>query len=229
MRRLRSLVLSLVLVGLLCSVSYAAWVSEDIGTTDVGSTDQAGDDFTLMSGGADIWGNADGFRFVYQEVSGDFELTAQLVSLENTNAWAKAGVMARGSNAPESWFAWSFVTAENGMSFQWRPTDGDRSYPDGSGIAGAAPYYIKLVRQGNSFFGYRSEDGVTWEENHTQDQPNTVEIVDAPDTILIGLAHTSHSAGNIGETVFAHVSLSGETAVMPKEKVALTWGAIKAY
>jgi hypothetical protein len=166
---------------------------------------------------------------VYQEVSGDFEITAQLLSLENTNAWAKAGVMARGSNAPESWFAWSFVTVGNGTSFQWRLADGERSWPDGSGMAGAAPYYVKTVREGNTFYGYRSLDGVAWEENHTVDQPNNVEIENIQDPILVGLAHTSHSAGNIGQSEFTHVSLSGETAVSSKGKAALTWGALKAY
>jgi hypothetical protein len=222
-----SLALSLVLVTLMCGVSYAAWVSEDIGTTDKGSTQQAGNSFTLTAGGADVWGNTDGFRFVYQEVSGDFEITAQLLSLENTNNWAKAGVMGRGSNAADSWFAWSFVTIANGTSFQWREVDGDRCWPDGAGIAGAAPYYVKLVREGDKFSGYRSQDGVAWEENHTQNQPNNVEIADISDPILVGLAHTSHSAGNIGKSEFASVSLAGATAVMPKEKVALTWGALK--
>jgi len=64
---------------------------------------------------------------------------------------------------------------------------------------------------------------------NTQAQPNTVDIANISDPILVGLAHTSHSAGNIGESVFASVSLSGETAVSPKEKAALTWGALKAY
>lgn len=224
-----ALTLSLVLVVLLCSLSYAAWISEDIGTTDVGSTSQAGSNFTITSGGADIWGSADGFRFVYQQVSGDFEITAQLLSLENTDGWAKAGVMARGSNTPESWFAWSFVTVANGTSFQWRLVDGERSWPDGSGQAGTVPYYLKTVREGNTFFGYRSQDGVAWEENNTVDQPNNVEIENIQDPILVGLAHTSHSAGNIGQSEFAHVSLSGETAVSSKGKVALTWGALKAY
>lgn len=212
---------------LISGISYAGWVSEDIGTTDVGSTEQSGSDFTLTAGGADIWSTADGFRFVYQEVSGDFEISAQLVSLENTNSWAKAGVMARGSNTPESWFAWSFVTVGNGTSFQWRATDGDSAAPGGGGIAGEAPYYVKLVREGNDFFGYRSEDGSTWEENHTQNQPNTITIEDAADTILVGLAHTSHADGTIGQSEFADVTLTGPTAVNPKEKVAITWAGLK--
>ncbi|MBC8457416.1 MAG: hypothetical protein H8D67_05405 [Deltaproteobacteria bacterium] len=211
-------------VMLISGISYG-WVSEDIGTTDVGSTEQVGSSFTLTAGGADIWGNTDGFRMVYEEVSGDFEISAQLVSLENTNSWAKAGVMARGSNAPDSWFAWSFVTVGNGTSFQWRTTDGDRCWPDGGGIAGVAPYYVKLVREGNDFFGYRSEDGVAWEENNTSGQPNTVTIEDISDPILVGLAHTSHSAGNIGTSEFTHVITP--TAVNPKGKVAVTWAGIK--
>ena len=229
MRRLASLALSLILVVLLCAVSYAAWISEDIGTTDVGSTVQTGNDFTIMSGGADIWSTADSFRLVYQEVRGDFEISANVVSLENTNEWGKAGVMARGSNAPESWYTFSFVTVANGMSFQWREVDGGGGAPDGSGIAGAAPYWVMLTRQGNNFFGYRSLDGVTWEYNNTQGQPNTITIADAADTILVGLAHTSHAEGTIGTSELADVLLTGETAVSPKEKLTMTWGGIKAY
>jgi len=122
-KRLASLALSLVLAVLMCAVCYAAWVSEDTGTGDVGTTAQAGNDFTLTAGGADIWGTADSCRFVYQEVSGDFEISAQVVALENTNDWGKAGLMARGSAAPESWYTFSFVTVANGTSFQWRESE----------------------------------------------------------------------------------------------------------
>ena len=40
------------------------WKSEDIGVTDKGSTEIKGDVFTIRGNGADIWANADAFRYM---------------------------------------------------------------------------------------------------------------------------------------------------------------------
>ena len=231
MKKLVFLMLILILTGLMCAVSYAAWTSEDIGTTDKGTTVESGSNITITAGGADVWDVTDGFRFVYQKVSGDFEIIAKLVSLQNTNSWAKAGVMVRGSNTPVSWFAWSFVTVVNGTTFQWRLVDKERCWPDGAGLAGAAPYFVKTVRKGSIFSGYRSLDGVKWENNNSVAQPNNVEIKNIKDPILVGLAHTSHAAGTLGKSEFTNVTLTiaGTSAVSTKGKIALTWGVLKSY
>ena len=56
----------------------------------------------MRGSGSDIWERADGFRFVYRALTGDGTVEAQVASLQNTNGWAKAGVMIRESLAAGS-------------------------------------------------------------------------------------------------------------------------------
>ena len=75
-----------VLVLAMVSSLHADWQSADIGDTLAGSTSIAGGEITIVANGADIWGTADACRFVYQEVVGDFEMSARIVSMEAVNA-----------------------------------------------------------------------------------------------------------------------------------------------
>ncbi|MBC8457417.1 MAG: hypothetical protein H8D67_05410 [Deltaproteobacteria bacterium] len=226
--RFAILALSISLVIIFGAYAAGDWVSEDIGTQG-GDTkyDEASGKWTIDADGADIWGNSDGFRMVYQEVSGDFEISCQVLSIENTNSWAKGGVMARNSNTAPASYAFSFVTVGNGTSLQWRLTDGDRGWPDGGGITGTAPYYVKLVREGDMFYGLRSQDGESWEENHTVGMASEIEVV-MDDPIVAGIALTSHSAGVICTAEFDSLEASFlDFPVKPQGKLATTWAEIK--
>lgn len=226
--RFAILILSILLV-IIAGAYSADWVSEDINTNVDGDTkyDEASGKWTIDAAGNDIWGTADGLRMVYQEVSGDFEISCQVLTIENTNSWAKGGVMVRATNTAPSAYAFSFVTVGNGTSLQWRISEGASAAPGGSGIAGGAPYYVKLVREGDMFYGFRSEDGESWEENHTQGQASEVEVV-MEDPILAGLALTSHSSGNICTAEFDSLEASFvDLPVEPKDKLATTWAKLR--
>jgi len=56
--------------------------------------------YTVNGGGADIWYTSDQFNYVYQSLTGDLTLTARVASQQNTDGWAKAGVMIRETTAP---------------------------------------------------------------------------------------------------------------------------------
>jgi len=231
MRNLNRLVITAmsILLVIIAGAYAGDWISEDINTSVDGATeyDEASGKWTIEAAGVDIWGTADGLRLVYQEVSGDFEISCQVITIENTNSWAKGGVMARASNANNAAYAFSFVTVGNGTSLQWRLTEGDRCWPDGGGIPGGAPYYVKVVREGDMFFGFRSEDGESWEENHTVGAASEVEVA-MDDPILVGLALTSHSAGAICAAEFDSLEATfDEKAVKPKDKLAATWAKLK--
>ena len=74
----------------------AGWSAQDIGGVALGgSTTQGNGAWTVSGSGADIWNNADGFRFASQRVAGDVQVTAQEMGFTNTDGWAKAGVMIR--------------------------------------------------------------------------------------------------------------------------------------
>ena len=51
--------------------------------------------YTLTASGADIWGTADQFHFAYKTLTGAGSIVARVQSVQNTNGWAKAGVMIR--------------------------------------------------------------------------------------------------------------------------------------
>src|SRR4030043_1220331 len=61
----------------------------------VGSFRAAGPIYMMSGGGADIWGTSDQFHFAYKQFSGVGSITAKVVSVSNTDTWAKAGVMIR--------------------------------------------------------------------------------------------------------------------------------------
>jgi hypothetical protein len=47
----------------------------------------------VTGAGWDIWGSTDEFHYVHQPLNGDGRITARLTSQDDTNPWAKAGVM----------------------------------------------------------------------------------------------------------------------------------------
>src|SRR5258705_12583263 len=102
-----------------------------------GTTQYSHGTFTVEGAGADIWGNSDQFRYVYQQVTGDIDIRAHVVSLENTNAWAKAGLMLRETPAANAAHTSLVVTGANGTLFFQRATTGDVTSgpPAGGGVA----------------------------------------------------------------------------------------------
>jgi hypothetical protein len=139
------------------------WVGADIGSVGLaGSSSFDNGRFTIKASGSDIWDAADSFHYVYQTSTGDCEVKARVTGLQNTDPWAKAGVMIRESLSPNSKFAMMIITPANGTSLQYRNSTGG-----GSGIISgndglAAPYWVRMLRVGSTFTGYKSSDGVNW-------------------------------------------------------------------
>jgi hypothetical protein len=167
-----------------------------------GSSRFADDAFTIRGSGADIWAQADAFRFVYQPLDGDGSITARVLSEDNTSEWAKAGVMIRQSLAADAPHAMAIVTPANGIAFEFREVVGGNSSNVNTGAGnGAAPYWVRLVRQGNTVTAYNSPDGV----NFTQlGNPTTIEMGPA---VLIGLAVTAHDNSQLCTATFDHVTV----------------------
>ncbi len=78
--------------------------------------------FSVIGSGSDIWNAADQFfQYCCQTISGDATIVVFCVlTVDNTNAWAKAGVMIRQSTAAGSTFVDSVLTPGNGANVQWR-------------------------------------------------------------------------------------------------------------
>ena len=184
------------------------FADQDIGATGAaGSAALVGTTYTVNGSGADIWSTGDAFNFDAQPVTGDFTITARIVSQTNTNAWAKAGVMVRETLAAGSTHAFMALTPSSGATFQSRPVTNGSS--TSTQLAAVAPYWVRLNRTGNLFTGFVSPDGVNWTA------VSTITIAMASPA-YVGLAVTSHSAGSLSTGVFDSVSLGGSaTTVTP--------------
>ena len=179
----------------------AGWSDADIGSPgQAGSASESGGNWTVAGGGADIWNAADQFHFAYESTTNDV-IVAQVLTVGNTDPWAKAGVMFRDSADPSSVFVNVVVTPGNGVNFQWRDTYGGQcGYAQGS--TSTAPLWVKLVGSNGSFTGYYSTDGSSWIQIGT---PVSIPMRTAP---LAGLCVTAHNDDDLSTATFSGVALS---------------------
>src|SRR5438874_11649568 len=128
LRSLRSVLMAAAICGAATAVQAAVpapWLAQDVGApSPAGSSSSSSGTFTMTASGADIWGTSDQFQFVYQQVTGDFSVTARVDSIANTSSWAKAGLMIRSSLAANSANVFTGVTPGTGVTFQQRTSAG---------------------------------------------------------------------------------------------------------
>ena len=184
------------------------WATTDIGTTGaVGSASGTEDSFSVTGAGADIWGTADAFRYVYMTLTGDGSIVARVTGVQFAHEWTKAAVMMRSTLSPGSPHAMMVVSANKGLAFQRRVAASGLSTHTYGG-AGQAPQFVRLVRTGNLFTASRSADGVAW----TVVGSDTIAM---PSTIYVGLAVTSHVSGVTATATFTSTRVTGDQAPPP--------------
>ncbi|MCF7972982.1 MAG: lamin tail domain-containing protein [Phycisphaerae bacterium] len=176
-------------------------VAQDIGSVRTpGSVTLNQDGVYMVNGaGADIWGQADAFHYVYQSLRGDGELTARVLYVTGTHDWAKAGIMIRETLDAGAKHAMGVVSPGHGTSFQGRTETGQASFQVTPGNPMGAPVWLRLVRSGDTFTAYDSEDGETWTRLGAQ-------TIDMRDTVFMGLCVCSHDAGQLCPALFDRVS-----------------------
>ena len=160
--------------------------------------------YTISSTGTDIWGGYDEFHFAFKNASGTANIIAKVDSLQNTQEFAKAGVMIRDTLDPDSKYVGVFITPENGVRFQYRNAVGgvtEREFVEGI----TAPQWVRLERTtGGLVRAYYSADGATWERF-------TLVQIAMTMPVYAGLAVTSHDINLTCEAVFSNVSFPNTT------------------
>jgi len=165
--------------------------------------------FTMTGSGADIWTvnnvEADEFHFAYKMLNGAGSIVAKVVSMDNTNDWAKAGVMIRETLDPDSSHAMMVVTPANGVSFQRRIGTSATSISDNSTTGTeVAPHWVKIERSiSGSFTASHSTNGTTWQALGTQQN------IQMSTNVYIGLAVTAHDTALTCQAVFTNVTTTG--------------------
>lgn len=144
----------------------AAWKNTDVGNVPVsGTACSNNNEYTLTASGGDIWDYSDEFHYMYRSLNGDGEISVRVVSIEQHVLYSKVGLMMRDNLSPTSHHAHIFFhSSMKYHSMQYREFDGGNTTNAGtySGTV-SFPYYIKLTRSGNTFRGYMSPDGNTWD------------------------------------------------------------------
>ena len=139
----------------------SGWSSRDIGAVGpAGSATASSGVFTLKGAGADIWSSADAFRYAYVPFTGDGSIVARVASVQNVNAWTKAGVMIRQTLDPQSANASMLVSPGKGLTFQRRTFSG--ALTTSTLASGSAPKWVRLTRAGQVFTAAVSSDGSSW-------------------------------------------------------------------
>ncbi len=183
-------------------VPTSTWQSRDIGAVGAAGTTlpKGSDGFIVDGGGADIWGTADAFRFVYQALNGDGRITARVASIQAIDAWTKAGVMIRSSLQANAAHALMVASPGKGFAFQRRPTSGGTSVHTAAGT-GTAPAWLRLERRGQSVVASLSMNGTTW---------STVgeATITLGTTAYVGVAVSSHRSGVLASAVFESIDVT---------------------
>ena len=160
------------------------WSNQDVGATgQIGTTWLSNGTFTAAGSGADIWGTVDAFQFVSQPVAGDTQIVARVATVQNTNSYAKSGVMLRESTAAGAAHVLLDVRPNGSIEFMSRPSAGAATNYIAGGTQ-SLPGWLKLTRSGTTVTGWVSANGTVWT------QIGTTSI--AMTGTLAGLAITSH-------------------------------------
>lgn len=182
--------------------SGVATISATTEDVDEDRTGGAGP-ITVDGAGADIWNAADAFHYYHGSVSGDFDVAVRVDSLENTDEFAKAGLMVRESLSADAKNLMVRKTPD-ATSVQWRPSAGadstsltsdageSESEVDG-GTTGHA--WQRLVRSGDTIRAYGSDDGRNW-------TLLAAVSLSFSDGVYVGLAVTSHTTGTLATAEF---------------------------
>jgi regulation of enolase protein 1 (concanavalin A-like superfamily) len=181
----------------------APWTDRDIGSTPlIGAAYAQSGTFTSQGSGLGVlWSSTDNMHFVYQPWSGDGTIIAKVATLPGAGMAYQAGVMFR-ENLTSGARGVLVAIENNGgpkLGFRYRANANGPSTT--SQVPAAAPYWLKLQRQGTTFKASTSLDGSAW----TLVNQATVSM-GAP--AYVGLAVTSSATTMLAKASFTNVQLS---------------------
>ena len=198
---------------LIITNSATNFIAHTYAALDVGGPPLAGGAVELtngwqVAGSGDIGGNSDQLQLSSRLLAGDFDVAVRLASMTDSDAWAKAGLMARESLAANSRFAATFATPSmNGDFFEYRDPTAGNAVSAGSFPANYPNTWLRLRRAGNVFSGYGSYDGQNW----TRLGQATITMASE---VYFGLAVGSRAANQAAVAQFVDITAVGSNAVV---------------
>lgn len=161
-----------------------------------------GGTYNVDGWGADIWGTEDECRFTYNDMTGDAEVIAKIAWVQDTDTWAKGGVMMRSDLSAGSPNAFVLQNPGKQVAFQVRTAQGGTTSIEIADSGTGNVKWVRLVRSGNDFTAYYNQTSASGPWIQIGD---TVTI-NMPATVKAGIAATSHLGLERGRTNFTEVS-----------------------
>ncbi len=183
------------------------WLCQDIGAPlPAGSEQVTNGTWSVKAAGTGITGTADQFRLMSQNVSGDTQVTATIVSQQATSTQAQAGLMIRQRNDAGAPYYGTFYTKSNGVVVQYRTQFGGATTQLTNLSVSSLPFYLEIQRIGDQFQTATSTDGKTY----TLTPGSTVTLA-LPVATLAGIAASSLVSGSTETAVYNNVSIGTPT------------------
>jgi TolB protein len=217
----RSVTLTVVIIALTLALSAASRVGTFDDHADAGVTPRAGSaefdvaasEYRITGGGANIWGAADAFHYVWKRVSGDVTFTADVRFVgSGSAAHRKAALMVRQSLDPGAAYADVAVHGDGLTSLQFRPTAGAMTQEIRSTRKG--PVRIRVERRGDLFMMFAGDPGQTLE-------PAGPALIPLQDPVYVGMAVCSHDANVLETALFSNVSLQVSPRQITRSKISI--------
>jgi len=170
--------------------------------------DKAKGEYRITGGGANIWGDADAFYFVWKKVTGDVALSADVQWVGTSTAeHRKAALMIRQSLEPGSAYADAVSHGSGLTSLQFRGAANEHTYQVFTQVDG--PARLRIVRQGSRFTMYAGKPGGELKP------VGPVEFVSLQDPVYVGLGVCSHVATTLETAIFSNAKIEETPAAKP--------------
>ncbi len=164
----------------------------------------------IAGAGVDIWAGGDQFMYAYKEVSGDFSARVRIANQDFApgSRWGKHGIMARQDCSTDSRYTFISDHGEDRQDATWLAARRTHGGVDNFELFGTIPPgthfdALRLDRVGNVFTGF------VFDESGAAGSPGEwVEVgshdwgANAPESVQIGLAVTSHQACDLTTITF---------------------------
>ena len=219
----------------------APWQGVDVGSVAIPGSESystSGDVYSVVSSGQKMSSNNDQARFVYRKMTGDGEFILQVPSFSSdAPSNARAGLMLRESLDPGARALFPHLEVDGDIQYYRRTSNGSSTT---TGLANqATSNYFRIVRSGDVFTAYHSNNGSSWTEFDGINVENPVTLADMPATLYVGMVVAAgydpadSSLNYVANAEFKNLSISPQAPEAPKALVAtadgnqsveLTWG-----
>lgn len=138
------------------------WQSGNLGIGQLAGSVTYGSGVFTQTGSGIIGRNRDNFRFTYQMLSGNGDITAKVGSMQGFGTWTRAGVMIRDSLAQNSRHVFFGLANPYSYRFVNRVKGGGKTTTKSITNSGGADTWVRLIRSGTRINSYRSVNGINW-------------------------------------------------------------------